>query len=218
MKHEFSIEKPEGLKDLFPGQFTKFSWLDSAVTAPTLITLITTRKSNGRPNACLHAWGMLVGGHGNYSSLIAVAKDGHTYANIVREREWCVCIPPWRFRKECFATIQCNHEHNDEISHAGFTVEKAAVTNAPRIAQCPICLECQYSWDHELAANDANHIFVGKVVHAAMDESVMVSDPVLKLERMDLMNSVPCVYNPLTKELNTSMNFAAFSLLDAEPS
>ena len=204
MKHEFSIEKPAGLKDLFPGQFTMFSWLDSAVAAPTLVTLITTRKANGQPNACLHAWGLLVGGHGSYSSLVAVAKHGHTYANIVREREWCVCIPAWRFRQQCFATIQCNHEENDEVSDAGLTVERAAVVKAPRIAECPICLECEYSWDRELAADDPNHIFVGKVVHAAIDESVMVSDPALKLERMDLMYSVPCVLNPLTAELSVN--------------
>ncbi len=105
MKRELSIDRPEGLKDLFPGQFTMFSWLDSAVTAPSLITLITTRKANGRPNACLHAWGMLAGGHGSYSSLIAVAKRGHTYASITREGQWCVCIPPWRLRQQCFATI-----------------------------------------------------------------------------------------------------------------
>jgi hypothetical protein len=35
--------------------------MDSAVGAPTLVTLITTRKANGQANACLHAWGLLVG-------------------------------------------------------------------------------------------------------------------------------------------------------------
>jgi flavin reductase (DIM6/NTAB) family NADH-FMN oxidoreductase RutF len=214
MKHELSIEKPKGLKDLFPGQFTVFSWLDSAVTVPTLITLITTRKPNGRANACLHAWGMLVGGHGNYSSMIAVAKRGHTYANIMREKEWCICIPPWRLRQQCFATIQCNQEENDEISDAGFTMEKAVMVKAPRIAECPICLECQYAWDHELAAQDGNHIFVGKVVHAAMDDSVMLTDIAAKLERMELMCSVPVALNPLTAELSSNMGFARFALWD----
>lgn len=212
MRNEFSIEKPEGLKELFPGQFTIFSWLDSAVAAPTLITVITSRKANGRPNACLHAWGLLVGGHGNYSSLIAVARHGHTYANIMREREWCVCIPTWRIRQQCFATIECNHDQNDELSDAGLTVEPAVVVKAPRIAECPICLECEYSWDRELAAGDANHVFVGKVVHAAIDESVMVSDPALRLKRMDMMCSVPCVFDPSTAELSPN-SFAAFSPL-----
>jgi len=217
MKHEFSIEKPRGLKDLFPGQFTTFSWLDSAVTAPSLITVITTRKANGRPNACLHAWGMLVGGHGSYSSVLSVAKRGHTYANIVREKEWCVCIPQWRFRQQCFATIQCNQQDNDEITDAGLTVESAAVIKAPRIAECPICLECRLSWDHELAAGDGNHIFVGKVVHAAIDESVMVPDVAAKLDRMELMCSVPCALNPLTAELSSNMGFARFTLWEEGP-
>jgi flavin reductase (DIM6/NTAB) family NADH-FMN oxidoreductase RutF len=204
MKHEFSTEKPKGLKDLFPGQFTMFSWIDSAVAAPTLVTLITTRKANGQPNACLHAWGLLVGGHGHYSSVVSVARHGHTYANIMREREWCVCIPAWHSRQECFATIQCNHEESDEISDAGFTTERAAAVKAPRIGECPICLECEYSWDRKLAGDDADHIFVGKVVHAAIDESVMVSDPALKLERMELIYNVPCVLNPLTAELSAN--------------
>ncbi|MCU0916807.1 MAG: flavin reductase [Planctomycetes bacterium] len=212
MKHEFSIARPEGVKELFPGQFQIFSWLDHVVTAPGLITLVTTRKADGRPNACLHAWGMLVGGQEGYSSVLAVSRRGHTYANMVREGQWCVCIPPWRLRQECFATIQCNREDNDEITDAGLTVEEAVVVRAPRIAECPICLECQGAWDHELAAGDGNHIFVGKVIHAAFEASVLVSDLATKLERLELMCSVPCALNPLNGQWSPGMGFAKFSL------
>jgi len=63
MKHEVGIEQPKNLTEDWPGKYDLFSWLEYAVTVPYPLFLITTRKANGAPNACLHAWGMLVGGN-----------------------------------------------------------------------------------------------------------------------------------------------------------
>ncbi len=212
MKHEFSIERPEGLKELWPGQALHTCWLNSVITTPHYISVITTRKANGRSNACLDDSVMLLGGQGTYSSVMSVAERGHTYANIMREREWCVCIPSRAILKQCCATIDCNRENNDEILDAGLTVEDATVVSAPRIAECVVCVECRYSWEHKLAEGDHRHIIAGKVLHAGIEERALTADPAVKLERMGLFYNVDGVLNPLTLERSGFPPFAELKL------
>lgn len=201
MKHEFSQDRPAGMKEDRLGELNVFRWLDLSVTAPNLITLITTRKANGAANACLNAWGMLVGSQSHYSSMFVASPRNHTSQNVLREKEWCVCIPSRNLRKQCFQTIRCNGPDNDEVTDAGLTVEPAVAITAPRIAECPIVLECRLSWHRSLSeGEDYNCLFVGRVVHVAMDESVMASDPGARLAAAQMMYNVQSPLNPLSLE------------------
>ncbi|MFC1737156.1 flavin reductase family protein [Candidatus Hydrogenedentota bacterium] len=213
MKHEFSIEKPEGLKELWPGYFSVFCWLDEIITTPHWISMITTRKANGKSNACLDNSVGFLGGQGAYSVVMSVTEGGHTYANIMQEKEWCICIPSWAIRKQCNVTIECNHEDNDEILDAGLTVEDAVVVRAPRIAECSVCVECRFSWSHKLAEGERLHIIAGKVVHVGVDEQALTTDTDEKLERMGLHYYVHDILNPLTLERSGYCS-AQLTLLD----
>ena len=149
-KHEISIAQPAHLTEDWPGKFDFFSWLEYVVTVPNPIFLITTRKANGAPNANLHSWGLLTGDRDHYSSLLALLNNCHTYANIQREREWCINFPSFEQYPQCFETIHCNRPDNDEITEAGFTVEPARMVQAPRIAECMVSLECRLEWQRPL--------------------------------------------------------------------
>jgi flavin reductase (DIM6/NTAB) family NADH-FMN oxidoreductase RutF len=153
MKHEINIAQPEYLIEDWPGKYEIFSWLEYVVTVPNPMFIVTTRKANGAPNANLHSWGLLVGEKGNYSSLLALLDNTHTYGNILREREWCVGFPSFEFYHQCFETIHCNAPDNDEITAAGFTVEPAKTVQAPRIAECSATLECRLEWRQPLYEN-----------------------------------------------------------------
>lgn len=200
MKHEIVVEKPDGLQESWLGQYSIFSWLDYVITFPNIITLVTTNKENGKPNAALNAWGMLLGSEGNYSSLIAVGPKSHTFENIKREKEWCVCIPSAKFKDKSYDTIKYNGMENDEVTDAGLTVEAAKNVKAPRIVECSICLECQLSWDRPLAEGDFNHIFAGRVVHVSVDDSVMDVDPAERIKKMNWMYNIRSTVHPLTLE------------------
>jgi flavin reductase (DIM6/NTAB) family NADH-FMN oxidoreductase RutF len=200
MKREISITQPGYLIEDWPGKYDIFSWLEYIVTVPNSIFIVTTRKLNGAPNANLHSWGLLLGEKGNYSSLLALLDNTHTYENILREGEWCVCFPSFQHHHQCFETIRLNKSDNDEISEAGFTVEPPEKVQAPRIAECSINLECQLEWHHPLYENSHWHLFTGRVVHLAVDESVMIPDPVERLRMMGLMYNVRSTVHPLTGE------------------
>jgi flavin reductase (DIM6/NTAB) family NADH-FMN oxidoreductase RutF len=200
MKREIDIAQPEYLVEDWPGKYEIFSWLEYIVTVPNPIFIITTRKANGAPNANLHSWGLLVGEKGNYSSLLALLDNTHTYSNILREGEWCVCLPSHRYYRQCSETIWQNGPDNDEISAAGFTLEQPECVQAPRIAECSINLECRLEWHRPLYENSRWQLFAGRVAHLAVDEAVMVADPVERMRLMGLMYNVRSTVHAMTGE------------------
>jgi flavin reductase (DIM6/NTAB) family NADH-FMN oxidoreductase RutF len=200
MKQEISITQPGYLVEDWPGKYDVFSWLEYIVTVPNPIFLVTTRKANGAPNANLNSWGFLIGEKGNYSSLVALLDNSHTYGNILREGEWCVCFPSFQHYHQCFETIRLNAPDNDELTDAGFTVELPKTVQAPRIAECSVNLECRLEWHHPLYENSRWHLFAGRVSHLAVDESVMVPDPVERMRIMGLMYNVRSTVHPMTGE------------------
>ena len=202
MKHEIAVTTPENLAEFWPGSYDLFSWLDYVVTIPNAITLVTTRKANGAPNACLHAWGMLVGDRDNYTSLLAMHETFHTYANIQREGEWCVNYPSIDIYPQSFQTINVNHADNDEITEAGLTVEAAKMVKAPRVAECRLSLECKLEWHRRLYEGSSWVLVAGKVVHVAMDEAVMGIDPEERMQAMQLMFNIRGLINPVSGEAN----------------
>ena len=197
MKHEIGIVQPPYLVEDWPGKYAVFSWLEYVVTVPNPIFLITTRKANGAANANLHSWGLLVGERQHYSSLLALLDDTHTYANILREGEWCVNWPSIQYLPQCSATIRCNGPENDEVVDAGLTAEPSRTVQAPRVAECAINLECKLAWHHPLYEDSRWHLFAGRIVHVAMDETVMCVDPGQRMEALGLMYNVRGTVNPL---------------------
>jgi len=155
---KIAVAQPEYLIEDWPGKYDVFSWLEYIVTVPNPIFFITTRKPNGAPNANLNSWGFLIGEKDNYSSLIALLNNSHTYQNILREGEWCVGFPSFQHYRQCFETIRLNAQDNDEITEAGFTVELPKSVQAPRIAECSINLECRLAWHHPLYENSRWHL------------------------------------------------------------
>ena len=200
MKREINIIQPEYLIEDWPGKYDVFSWLEYIVTVPNPIFFVTTRKAHGAPNANLSSWGLLIGEKGKYSSLLALLDNSHTHNNILREGEWCVCFPSFQHYRQCFETIRLNQPDNDEITDAGLTVELPKSVQAPRIAECSVNLECRLEWHRPLYENSHWHLFAGRVTHLAMDESVMVPDPVERLRIMELMYNVRSTVHPMTGE------------------
>ena len=74
---------------------------------------------------------------------------------------------------KCMRTIQHNGWDEDEIAAAGLTAEPSRLVNAPRIAECPLSLECRCLWERELEPGDRNVVLCLKVVNVAMDPALL---------------------------------------------
>ena len=202
MKHEIQIGTPENLAEIWPGSYNLFSWLEYVVNIPHPMFLITTRKANGAPNACLHSWGFLAGDRDNYTAILGMMDYYHTYENILREGEWCLNYPSADDWEKCFQTINVNGAENDEITDAGLSVEASQVVQAPRIAECLIHLECKLDWYRPLRENSPWQLVSGQVVHAAMDDRALAHDPTERMRNMRLMYNIRGTINPLSREMH----------------
>ncbi|MGB6371734.1 MAG: flavin reductase [Atribacterota bacterium] len=200
-KHEFCIEKPKNLQEKWPGQYEVFSWLEYVVNIPYPIFIITTYKANGKANANLWSWGFFAGEESGFYSLIALTDTTHTYENIKRTKEWCINIPSLDFKEECFKTIEHNQIDDDEIEQAGFTKESSICVYAPRIKECPICLECKFEWEKSLFKDSSQKIICGKIVQFGVDEKVVNLDQKARIEKLKIMYNFRSQLNPLTGEL-----------------
>ncbi len=199
MKHVFGPVKPECVVDSWPGQFSSiFSWLDYLFALPRAVSVITTRKEHGAPNACPDAWGTLIGGGNDYFSLVPIHLHYHTYANILREREWCINFPDSSMESKWDHTMRNNGPDNDEITDAGFTVEPAQTIKAPRIAECLVNLECRLEWDRPLHEGSDIRLFCGRVAALAMDESLLNLGVEERLRAISMSYHVQGQINPLT--------------------
>lgn len=198
MKQVFGPDRPEYVVDGWPGQFTEvFCWLSYLFTLPGAISVITTRKEDGAPNACPSAT-ILVGGRDEFSSLVEVGTGYHTYSNVLREKEWCVNFPHSRMAPMWDRTIRNNGPENDEITDAGFTVESSQTISAPRIAECLVSLECRLEWDRPLYEGGGSHLFCGRIVGLALDESLINCGMDERLRALGLSYLVQGQINPLT--------------------
>lgn len=200
MKHEISITQPDYIVSDWPGKNDVFSWLEYIVTVPNPICLITTYKDNGKPNANLHSWGYPVGDREHYSFLMSLLDNTHTFENILRTGEFCVNYPSLKNCHACFETIFKNGPENDEIQDAGFTIEPAQFVAAPRIAECFFNLECRLEWNRPIREGSRWQTLLARVVHVAVDESVMVPEPEERARRMGLMYNMRSNVNALTGE------------------
>lgn len=199
MKHVFGPDKPDYVVDSWPGQFTEyFNWLGYLLPLPDVVSVITTRKENGASNACPSGIGMLVGACNEFSSLIAVYTNYHTYGNILREKEWCINIPHASMAPMWDRTIRNNNPESDELTDAGFTVEPSQTIKAPRIAECIVNLECRLEWDHPLYEGSNMHLFCGRITALAIDESLINCGTDERLRAINPSYLVQGQINPLT--------------------
>lgn len=148
-----------------------FSWMDFITAIPAPLFVVTTYKSNGKPNACLQSWACFNGSpRGFYAILSCVNKSGHLYQTLKENGEAVLNFPSADIYEKCFATIGNNSFDDDEIALSGLTAEQATTVNAPRIQECFLNLECRYLWEREIKEGDTHVLICLEVVNICADE------------------------------------------------
>lgn len=166
MKKEYSAI-PESMRMM---ETYGFSWMDFVTAIPSPLFVVTSYKSNGKPNACLQSWACFNGSfRGFYAILSSVNKSGHMYQTIKEKGEAVLNFPSADIYENCTATITNNGFDNDEIALSGLTAEQATSVNAPRIKECFLNLECRYLWEREITEGDTHVLMCLEVVNVCAD-------------------------------------------------
>ncbi|MDR0896908.1 MAG: flavin reductase [Oscillospiraceae bacterium] len=170
MKYEIGEQRPANLKAYWPGQFDIFSHFEYLSGVPHAVFLITTRKENGKTNACYHSWSAFGGDSGGFFAVLnGLMQHTHTYKNILREKAFCINFLSSAYDAHCHKTIANNAEDADEIEAAGLTGEPARLVCAPRIKEAFLTFECTLQSSADLSGKGITALVVGKVVNAAVD-------------------------------------------------
>lgn len=168
MKKEYSVV-PDSMRQM---ETYGFSWMDFVTAIPSPLFVVTTYKSNRKPNACLQSWACFNGSpDGFYAILSSVNKSGHFYQSIRQTREAVINFPSDDCYDKCTDTIANNGFDNDEITMSGLTAEPASIVNAPMIRECFLNLECRYLWEREIKEGDTYVLMCLEVVNICIDEN-----------------------------------------------
>jgi flavin reductase (DIM6/NTAB) family NADH-FMN oxidoreductase RutF len=188
---------------MWPGQYELFSHFEFASGIPQVLFLITTRKENGLPNACFHSWSAFSGDSGGFFAVLGgLGMNGHTYQNILRDKEFCVNFISSAYYDACMKTIEHNEEDDDEFVVGGFALEQSKTINAPRIKEAFLSFECTLHSTTDLSGKGIIALVVGQVNLAAVEEGYHTIDKICSAD--GYMLNVHSPKDPRTGEGNTT--------------
>ena len=94
-----------------------FSHFEVTAGIPSVLFAVTTWKENGKPNVYFHSWSCF---HGDKTAFFAVMgnlyQHTHTYANIQREKCFCINFLPISCYDKLVNTIHHNEWDDDEFA------------------------------------------------------------------------------------------------------
>ena len=171
MKIEIGKDFPQYYKPLYPEEFELFSHFEVTAGIPTVLFAITTWKENGQPNVCFHSWSCF---HGDKTAFFAVMgnlyQHTHTYANIQREKCFCINFLPISCYDRLVNTIHQNDMEKDEFAAGNFTLCSAKSIHAPVIQEAFINMECTLKDIQDLSGAGITSMVIGEVQHISVDE------------------------------------------------
>ncbi len=157
----------------------RYKILASLIT-PQPIAWVTTIDGLGRVNAAPYSFFNVFGSNpplvafapGNKES----ARDGHaaiakdTARNIRENGEFVIHLVPGNLAEAMVATSASLPEGVSELEAAGLSTAPSLTIKPPRIAECPVALECE---EHQTIEIGANRLVIGIVKHIFAQDGLL---------------------------------------------
>ena len=140
-KIEIGKDFPQYFKPAYPEEFELFSHFEVTAGIPTVLLAITTWKENG-----------------------------HTYANIQREKCFCINFLPVSAYDRLVETINSNGFETDEFAAGNFTPENAKTIHAPVIREAFMNVECTLKEVQDLSGAGITAMVIGQVQHISVEK------------------------------------------------
>lgn len=148
---------------------------------PQPVMILGTYDKYGKPNAMNAAWGGIV----DTNQIIICLSSHKTTDNILLNKEFTVAMADGKNVVECdYLGIVSGNQVDNKLEKCNFTTRKAEFVNAPIINELPLALECK------LVKVIDEEKFLGEIVNASVDESVLEDDGSVSIEKLN-----PIVYD-----------------------
>lgn len=161
-------------RDLTPDEMGSgpFYKLLTSVVVPRPIAWVSTRSAEGVDNLAPHSFFTVSCVDPPMVQFTSVGiKD--SLRNVSATREFVVCLAGEPMFEKINATATDFPAEISEFASVGLTREPSATVAPARVAESPVALECTLHANIELGNST---VVIGRVTHAAVDESVFVTD------------------------------------------
>lgn len=132
----------------------------SQLIFPRVVALITTCSREGRANVASFSFLMPVSFNPKYVAF-AIDPSRYSYSNLKENGEFVVNIPMEDMLEKVWICGSRSGRDTDKFSLAGLTTLQSVRVKPPRIAGCPVQLECVVELDRKFGDH---HLIVGRVV------------------------------------------------------
>ncbi|OLL72992.1 Nitrilotriacetate monooxygenase component B [Pseudonocardia sp. Ae168_Ps1] len=149
-----------------------FYKLLTSVVVPRPIAWVSTRSADGVDNLAPHSFFTVSCVDPPMVQFTSVGKKD-SLRNVSETREFVVCLAGEPMFEKINATATDFPSDISEFSSVGLTPEPSATVAPYRVAESPVVLECELHANIELGNST---VVIGRVTHAAIDESVFVTD------------------------------------------
>ena len=95
----------------------------------------------------------------------------HTYANIKRDKCFCINFLPISYYDNLVNTIHHNEIDDDEFVSGDFTISKAKTIHAPVINEAFLSMECMLKEIQDLSGAGITAMVIGQVQHISVEEA-----------------------------------------------
>ncbi|MES9807973.1 flavin reductase family protein [Streptomyces cinereoruber] len=149
---------------------TSFYRLLTATVVPRPIAWVSTRSADGTDNLAPHSFFTISAVTPPVVQFTSVGRKD-TLRNVEETGEFVVNLAPEALLERINATATDFPRGVSEFDACGIEREPSLRVRPPRVARSPVALECELH--STLRIGDSTVVF-GRVVHAAVDESVLV--------------------------------------------
>ena len=127
----------------------------------------------------------------------------HTYANIQREKCFCINFLPISYYDKLVETIHHNDMEEDEFAAGDFTLSNAKTIPAPVIEEAFINIECTLKEIQDLSGAGIAAMVIGQVQHISVEENY-AEGYAQRYGKEGFMMLVPAPQNLVSGEPNQS--------------
>ncbi|MEV6247459.1 flavin reductase family protein [Streptomyces sp. NPDC051742] len=149
---------------------TSFYRLLTATVVPRPIAWVSTSSADGTDNLAPHSFFTIASVSPPVVQFTSVGRKD-SLRNVEETGEFVVNLAPEGLFEQINATATDFPRGVSEFDACGVEREPSLRVKPPRVAQSPVALECELH--STLRIGDSTVVF-GRVVHAAVDESVLV--------------------------------------------
>jgi len=157
------------------------------IVYPTPVLIVGTYGPDGQPNVMNAAWGGICCSDPPCVG-ISLRKARHTYDNVMLRKAFTISIPSEAHAKEADYFGIVSGKTHDKFGRSGLTPVRSELVDAPYVDEFPVVLECKVIHSFDLGAHTQ---FVGQILDAKLDESVLDSDGVPDVTKIKPITFAP---------------------------